>query len=564
RQRRLRTALRRAGSRPTPRLVALWPLHRAILRRGGFLARVAHPPSPQPQSPRRPSIPAPVEHHSSQLRPDVFPLCLAGHHHPDPTVAGCARIRGRSIRPRRFLVRSPATCDCSDRRSAASLRIGFPFAHGRRLYLHCRSLAAQRPVHQRVVRRRLLSLRTAHGRWSIFRLHRTGLYHRPAGHLYRRTLQAAGRANVLSLLPRCALARRPDRRRFHDALHRRPRTAPLQFARITCATGQLDQRGCHPATHRRPLGQILRTACRHRPRCRIDQRPRSPAGLHPHVYRRLSLDRLGLRRRPFARRIAEKISSGLWRTRLSRRGIRSKDKLMNKLTCTRLALLCLLLPLTHAATATAQETTAKEAKLPAPRQISLEEAVQMALKHNHVVRISQFKVEEKQHTKDLARSAYFPILRNDSNLARVTDTEFIGIPAGGLGIVGGTPIPDRTVILNQGGRTLVTSGTGLTQPLSELWKTKSANDVAAADLSATRDKAHQTENAVALKVHQLYYLILIAQAHREAAQAKIQATEALQQERVEQVKYGSSLEEEGIESRAQFLEAKQELLTTDL
>ncbi len=74
RQRWLRTALCRAGSRPTPRLVALWPLHRAILRRGGFLARVAHPPSPQPQSPRRPSIPAPVEHHSSRLRPDIFPL----------------------------------------------------------------------------------------------------------------------------------------------------------------------------------------------------------------------------------------------------------------------------------------------------------------------------------------------------------------------------------------------------------------------------------------------------------------------------------------------------------
>jgi outer membrane protein TolC len=237
---------------------------------------------------------------------------------------------------------------------------------------------------------------------------------------------------------------------------------------------------------------------------------------------------------------------------------------MNNLTRTRLALLSLLLPLSHAATAIAQETTVKEAKSPAPRQISLEEAVQLALKHNHIVRISQFQVEEKQHTKDLARSAYFPILRNDNNLVRLTDTQFIGIPAGSLGIVGGTPIPGSTAVLTQGGKTLVTSGTALTQPLSELWKTKSANDVAAADLSATRDKAHETENAVALKVHQLYYLILIAQAHREAAQAKIQAGETLQQERVEQVKYGSTLEEESIESRAQFLEAKQELLATDL
>jgi outer membrane protein TolC len=237
---------------------------------------------------------------------------------------------------------------------------------------------------------------------------------------------------------------------------------------------------------------------------------------------------------------------------------------MNKLTCKYLALLCLLLPMVQAATAIAQETTVKEAKSPAPRQISLDEAVQLALKHNHVIRINQFKVEEKQHTKDLARSAYFPLLRNDSNLARVTDTQFIGIPAGSLGIVGGTPIPSSTGILNQGGKNLVSSGTGLTQPLSELWKIKSANDVAAADLSATRDSAHQTENAVALKVHQLYYLILIAQAHREAAQAKIQAGETLHQERVEQVKYGSTLEEESIESRAQLLENKQELLTTDL
>jgi outer membrane protein TolC len=221
--------------------------------------------------------------------------------------------------------------------------------------------------------------------------------------------------------------------------------------------------------------------------------------------------------------------------------------------------LCVLLPLTNAAMLVAQETSS-----PVPRQITLDEAVRLALKHNHAVRLSQYKIEEKEHTKELTRSAYFPLLRNDSNLAKVTDTEFIGIAAGSLGSVGGTPIPTSTAIINQGGRTLVTSGTQLTQPLSDLWKIKPTNDVAAAELTASRDRAQQTENAVALKVHQLYYRILIAQAHREAAQAKIQASEDLQKERVEQVKYGSTLEEAAIESRAQFLEAKQDLLTTDL
>jgi outer membrane protein TolC len=207
---------------------------------------------------------------------------------------------------------------------------------------------------------------------------------------------------------------------------------------------------------------------------------------------------------------------------------------------------------------------AQESKPVSPRRITLDEAVQLALKHNHVVRIAGYKVEEKEHAKEVARSAYFPILRNDSSLLRVTDTQFIGIPAGSLGTVGGTPLPDRSVILNQGGHTFITSGTSLTQPLTELLKVKSANDMALAELSATRDKARDTENAVALRVHQLYYQILIAQSHREATQAKIKTTEDVQSERTAQVKFGSTLEEEAIESRAQSLEARQDLLNTEL
>jgi len=196
----------------------------------------------------------------------------------------------------------------------------------------------------------------------------------------------------------------------------------------------------------------------------------------------------------------------------------------------------------------------------APRHITLQQAVQLALQHNHVVRIAEYQVEEKQHAKEAARSAYFPLLRNDSSVFQLTDTQFIGIPEGSLGAA----VPSRNVIINQGERTVVVSGTSLTQPLTELFKIKSANDVARAELAATRGKMQQTENDVALQVHQLYYKVLIAQLHRRATQAKIQAAEDLQSEQVQQVKYGSSLQEQLIESRAQLLQAKQNLLSTDL
>lgn len=228
---------------------------------------------------------------------------------------------------------------------------------------------------------------------------------------------------------------------------------------------------------------------------------------------------------------------------------------MNLRTATPCAVLLLLL---------AGRSAAQEGKAPSARHITLQEAVEMALKHNHVVRIATYKVEEKEHAKDLARSAYFPLLRNDSNFLHVTDTQFIGIPAGSLGTVSGVPLPEASVILNQGGRTIVSSGTALTQPLSELLKIKPANDVAAAELKGTRAKARQTENEVALRVHQIYYRILIAQAHRKATLARIQASEDLKSERLAQVKFGAALETEAIEGRAQSLEAKQDLLSTEL
>ena len=198
-----------------------------------------------------------------------------------------------------------------------------------------------------------------------------------------------------------------------------------------------------------------------------------------------------------------------------------------------------------------------------PRQITLREAVQLALKHNHDIRIAGYTVEEKEHAKQVARSAYLPSIRNDSNFMRVTDTELIEIKAGGLGVAGGTPIPPVNAIINQGGRNLTTSGTQLTQPLTTLLKIRRGNDISQAELKASREKAQLTGNDVALSVHQVYYQILIAKAHRSASEARIKASEALQNERVEQVKLGSSLEENLIDSRAQQLQAKQELLTTD-
>ncbi len=207
----------------------------------------------------------------------------------------------------------------------------------------------------------------------------------------------------------------------------------------------------------------------------------------------------------------------------------------------------------------AQQTAGSDA-----RRITLAEAVQLALKHNHLVKIAGYSVDEAQHAKDVARSSYYPSLKNDSNYLHVTDTQFIAIAKGSLGTAAGTPIPEQTAVLNQGGVDLITSGTGLTQPIGELWRIRAANDVAAAQTKVAREKSQQTQNEVALAVHGLYYQLLILQSHRQAVEAKIRASESLSSERVQQVKLGAKLETSAIEASAEALEARQDLLTTDL
>jgi outer membrane protein TolC len=206
----------------------------------------------------------------------------------------------------------------------------------------------------------------------------------------------------------------------------------------------------------------------------------------------------------------------------------------------------------------------QQPETPAPRRLTLREAVDLALARNHAVRLAQLSVDEKDHVKEVAKSAYFPQVRNDTTLVHLTDTQLIEIPAGGLGLVGGTPVPPQSLILNQGGVTAATNGTGVVQPLTQLLRVRAANDVARADAEAARGKARGVEDDAALRVHQVYYRILIAAVRRRAVLAKIQASEDVQRERILQVRYGSALDADLIETRAHALQARHELLTTEL
>jgi outer membrane protein TolC len=83
-------------------------------------------------------------------------------------------------------------------------------------------------------------------------------------------------------------------------------------------------------------------------------------------------------------------------------------------------------------------------------------------------------------------------------------------------------------------------------------------------VAASRDELKKAENEVALRVHELYYGILITRLQKQAAEQESAYAAARLRESEEDVRNGSALKIAAIEGRAGLLESEQSVLTATL
>ena len=198
------------------------------------------------------------------------------------------------------------------------------------------------------------------------------------------------------------------------------------------------------------------------------------------------------------------------------------------------------------------------------RHLKLEEAVRLALAQNRSLKLARLKIEENQHKKESARSDYYPVLTNQSNILHISELQDLTLPQGSLGTAGGFPVPGQTATIRQGNNTLYSSGTQLSQPLTQLLRIHQENRVAAVETATSRTDLKAAENEVALQVHALYFGILVAHLQKNAAEQETSfATEALR-ENENDVRNGSALQVATLQSRAEFLQGQQSVLTAQL
>jgi outer membrane protein TolC len=198
------------------------------------------------------------------------------------------------------------------------------------------------------------------------------------------------------------------------------------------------------------------------------------------------------------------------------------------------------------------------------RHLALKEAVHVAISQNRALKIARLKVRENQQKQNREHSGYFPEVTNQSNALHITDLQIVELPAGSFGVIAGVPIPTRSLILPQGKLTFFSSGTMVSQPLTQLIRIHASNRIAAAELAVSREDLRKAENQVALDVHSLYFGILIARLQKQAAeQQSAYAFENLR-ESEEDIRNGSALKIAAIQGRSIVLESHQAVLTAEL
>jgi outer membrane protein TolC len=225
----------------------------------------------------------------------------------------------------------------------------------------------------------------------------------------------------------------------------------------------------------------------------------------------------------------------------------------------RLCLSLALLGSTFITTSVAQQSSTK------PIQLTLEQAINLALKQNHSIHLRSLSVDQMQSKKEEARSNYLPQLKASGSVLHITELEGVEFPAGAFGNYSSTgPVPAKALVIDQGGLTGYIAGVGLEQPLTQLFRIHQANVAAKEDVLVAKTQLDQTQDAIALQVRQLYYSILINQQKLKASQDQLTAAQIKDEENQSDVARGNALEILALQSKATILQAQQVNLTLRL
>lgn len=158
------------------------------------------------------------------------------------------------------------------------------------------------------------------------------------------------------------------------------------------------------------------------------------------------------------------------------------------------------------------------------RTLTLQQAQELALQQNRLLKMARLRVEESKDSVDNISSRAYPNLGVNGGYLYSGKTDVV-VPQGKLGNVAGIPIPTRDYKLFEGNHNMVLGGVSITQPVTQLSKISTGVQLAKTGVSIAQTQVTKAEWQVKQGVEKLYYGILLSQQQKKQADANIELTQ---------------------------------------
>lgn len=204
------------------------------------------------------------------------------------------------------------------------------------------------------------------------------------------------------------------------------------------------------------------------------------------------------------------------------------------------------------------------AQQPAPRTLTLDQALATARESNAGLLAVRQRVEEAERRNRVVFSNYLPRVSTQAASLGSDNTRGILLPAGSLGSVPGLgPFPPTESNIPQGGSNIIFAMTTATQPITQYFKIKEGMGVSRADESISRAELRRAEQAVSIGVMKAYGGMLIATRRREVARARVSTAALRTTTQATAVSSGMATSVASTEARLRALQARQEVLEAE-
>jgi len=198
------------------------------------------------------------------------------------------------------------------------------------------------------------------------------------------------------------------------------------------------------------------------------------------------------------------------------------------------------------------------------RQMTIEQAVASALENNAYLKIARAKVREREKQAAAAHKDFFPQLTADANYMKLAEAQHIEIPRGAFGVfkdIG--PVPTTSLALIQGANQFFYSTSTLAQPLTQMIKIRQGHRIAQLDVAIASSDVRKAENEIAVRVHEAFFGLLIAQRQKRASELEVAAAEEKLREARKAVDSGNTLPVTATGARAALLAARHAKLSLE-